>query len=212
MEPGGFVMGSTDVRLPTELPSQMEGALSSLPTLETRIERLEAESQIRQLVARYCFYIDDREIDRIGALFTPDARLHSTDGVMNAAGVDAIIDQYHARFDALGPGQHFMHDIQIDFVTDTEATGRVSGHAELWRNDSMMVAALRYTDRYRGGAEGWRIADREISFLYYVPLADYPGILGSSDRNRAYPDPAPADFPERLQSWIDYEKVRGRGR
>jgi hypothetical protein len=129
---------------------------------------------------------------------------------MNAVGVDAIIEQYHGRFDALGPGQHFMHDIQIDFVTDTEATGRVSGHAELWRNDTMMVAALRYTDRYRSEAEGWRIADREISFLYYVPLADYPGILGTSDRNHAYRQPAPADFPERLPSWIDYEKSRGR--
>lgn len=180
--------------------------------LEDRIARLEAESQIRQLVARYCFYIDDRMIDEIGTLFTPDATLRSADGVMNATGVEAIVEQYHGRFDALGPGHHFMHDIQIDFVGDgkTEATGRVSGHAELWRAGKMMVTAIRYKDVYRNTADGWKFADRTISFLYYVPIEEYPNILATPDRNHAYAEPKPADFPERLPSWIAYEKSRGR--
>lgn len=181
--------------------------------LADRIARLEAESHIRQLVARYCFYIDDRKRDLIGTLFTPDATLRSADGVMNATGVDAILSQYDDRFDVLGPGQHFMHDIQLDFVGDgkTEARGRVSGHAELWRTNKMMVAGIRYDDIYRNTDAGWKFADRVINFLYYVPVADYPGILGAADRNHAYAQPRPADFPEALSSWIDYEKSRGRG-
>lgn len=183
-----------------------------MSTLEDRIARLEAESQIRQLVARYCFYIDDREIDRVATLFTDDGTLRSADGVMNATGVGAIIDQYHGRFDVLGPGHHFMHDIQIDFVGDgkAEAAGRVTGHAELWRNGKMMVAAIRYKDVYRNTDDGWRFHDREISFLYYVPVSEYPDILSGPNRNHAYAQPAPADFPERLPSWIAYEKSRGR--
>lgn len=179
---------------------------------EHRIARLEAESQIRQLVARYCFYIDDRMIEEVRTLFTPDATLRSADGVMNATGVNAIIEQFHGRFDVLGPGHHFMHDIQIDFVGDgsSEARGRVSGHAELWRNGRMMVTGLRYDDVYRNSEDGWKFADRTISFLYYVPVGDYPNILGTPDRNRAYADPRPADFPERLPSWIKYERSRGR--
>lgn len=184
-----------------------------MSTLEDRIARLEAESQIRQLVARYCFYIDDREIDRVATLFTHDCTLRSADGVMNANGVDAIIDLYHGRLDVLGPGHHFMHDIQIDFVGDgkAEATGRVTGHAELWRNGKMMVTAIRYKDLYRNTDDGWRFHDREISFLYYVPVSEYPDILSGPNRNHAYAQPAPADFPERLPSWIAYEKSRGRG-
>ena len=184
-----------------------------MASLEDRIARLEAESQIRQLVARYCFYIDDRRIDDIASLFTHDARLRSSDGVMDATGVDAIIEQYHRRFDVLGPGHHFMHDIQIDFVGDgrSEATGRVTGHAELWRTGKMMVTALRYKDLYRNTDDGWKLADREISFLYYVPVSEYPDILSGPDRNHAYAEPRPADFPERLPSWIAYEKARGRG-
>lgn len=174
--------------------------------LEARIARLEAESQIRQLVARYCFHIDDRDIAALRTLFTEDATLRSADGVMNATGIDAIIAQYHGRFDALGPGHHFMHDIMLDFAGDgtREVHGRVIGHAELWRNGRMMVVALRYADVYRNTADGWKFAKREIQFLYYVPVEDYPGILGHADRNRAYAEPGPADFPEALESWHRY--------
>ena len=184
-----------------------------MPTLEDRIARLEAESQIRQLIARYCFTIDDRDIEGVRALFAPDAVLKSADGVMNATGVDAIMDQYDGRFDVLGPGHHFMHDVQIDFVGDgsQEATGRVIGHAELWRCEKMMVTAIRYDDKYRSTDQGWKFAERTIGFLYYVPIEEYPNILSTPLRNHAYPEPKPADFPERLPTWIAYEQSRGRG-
>lgn len=180
--------------------------------ISTRVARLEAESQIRQLIARYCFHIDDRDIDALRCIFTPDACLRSRDGVMSANGVDAIIEQFHGRFDVLGAGQHFMHDQIIEIAPDLQtATGRVSGHAELWRTGKMMVTALRYDDLYRATPDGWKIADRTINFLYYVPLSDYPDILRTKDRNRAYPTPQAADFPENLPSWKAYERSRGRG-
>ena len=171
--------------------------------VEQRLARMEAESQIRQLIARYCFAIDDRDLPGIAALFTDDAIVRSADGVMNASGVDAIMAMYRGRFEALGPGAHYMHDVQIDFVGDGmhEARGRVSGHAELRRNGAMMVCALRYTDTYRNTAAGWRLHEREIAFLYYVPVGDYPGILLSRDRNRAYAQQMPADYPEGLPGW-----------
>lgn len=177
--------------------------------LAARIDRLEAESQIRQLVARYCFTIDDRQRDAIAALFTDDAVVRSADGVMNATGIDAVMQQYEGRFAALGPGAHYMHDVQIDFVGDgtREAIGRVSGHAELERGGRMMVAGLRYADRYRNTAAGWRFAERVISFLYYVPVAEYPGILLHPDRNRAYAEPRPADFPEAIPGWTRGERA-----
>ncbi len=65
----------------------------------------------------------------------------------------------------------------------------------------MMVAGLRYQDRYVRTPAGWRFGERIISFLYYVDASDYPGILGHADRNRAYDTPMPADFPEALPSW-----------
>ena len=176
--------------------------------VEARLARLEAESQIRQLVARYSFDIDDRRVDCVRQLFAEDAVLRSSDGVMHARGVDAIMAQFDGRFAVLGPGHHVMHDIQIDFVSEDTATGRVSGHAELWRKGRMMVAAIRYADKYRRTPSGWKFAERVIGFLYYVPVEAYAGILGRPDRNHAYDAPMTADFPESLPDWIAYAQSR----
>lgn len=173
--------------------------------LGARIARLEGESAIRALAARYCFAIDNHDLDAVGELFTADARVWSRDGVMDAVGRPAIVAQYEARFKVLGPSNHVTHDHWIRFGDDPgEALGTISAHAELWRNGQAMVTALRYADRYRRGDGVWRFAERELSFLYYAPLADYPAILGARDRMRAYDRPAEADYPERLPSWKDY--------
>jgi ketosteroid isomerase-like protein len=182
-------------------------------TIEDRLARLEAESAIRGLIARYCFTIDDRDLPCIADLFTDDARVASEDGVMEARGLHAIMEQYHGRFSVLGPGAHYMHDIALDFPDSDpgEAIGRVSGHAELWRRGQMMVAGLRYRDRYRRTPAGWRFAERIIGFLYYVPVEQYPNILAHADRNRAYDAPRPADYPEALPTWTAYEEAHAHG-
>ena len=71
------------------------------PDLVTRIARLEARIAIRELVARYCFTVDERDIDGIAQCFTQDGVMRSVDGVMNAAGREAVIAQFHGRLAAL---------------------------------------------------------------------------------------------------------------
>lgn len=173
-------------------------------TLEHRIARIEADLALRQLVARYCFFIDDRDLDGVATLFTADAVVRSGDGVMNARGRDALIAQYRDRFRALGPGAHYMHDVAIWLDSPDTARLKVSGHAELWRNGQMMVVGLRYDDTCRLTDEGWRFAERVIQYLYYCPVADYPGILGRPDRNLAYATPSVADIPEGTATWKAY--------
>lgn len=171
--------------------------------LERRIDRLEAESAIRNLCARYNLAIDDHDLATVGELFAENARFFSKDGVLDATGREAIVKQFEGRFSVLGPSNHVGHDHVIDIDGD-EATGMLSAHAEVHRNGTPMVAALRYRDRYYRDEGTWRFAERELSFLYYVPLADYPGILDKTDRMRAYDEPAPADYPETLPTWKDY--------
>jgi uncharacterized protein (TIGR02246 family) len=169
-----------------------------------RLDRLESENAIRNLVARYCFAIDNHDLAAVGELFTENARVASRDGVMDATGRDAIVQQYAGRFKVLGPSNHVSHDHWIRFDRPDHATGLVSAHAELWRNDKAMVTALRYDDLYRREDGVWRFQERILSFLYYVPLSDYPRILGEKDRMRAYEQPALADYPEKLPTWKDY--------
>ena len=170
-----------------------------------RLDRLEAESAIRALAARYCFAIDDHDLEAVAGLFTMDARVWSRDGVLDARGRDAVTAQYAERYKVLGPSNHVSHDHWIRFADDPDtAKGQLSAHAELHRNDVPMITALRYTDLYRRELGVWRFAERELAFLYYVPVADYPGILGATDRMRAYAEPAAADYPESLPDWRDY--------
>ena len=58
---------------------------------DLRLDRIEAELAIRALAARYCFAIDDHDLDAVGELFTGDARVWSRDGVMDAQGRAAIV-------------------------------------------------------------------------------------------------------------------------
>ncbi|MFD2499277.1 nuclear transport factor 2 family protein [Rhizorhabdus histidinilytica] len=46
-----------------------------MASLEERIARLEAESEIRKLKARYLNACDAKDVDAIRACFTPDAEL-----------------------------------------------------------------------------------------------------------------------------------------
>jgi hypothetical protein len=158
---------------------------ASNASLEQRFSAVEDRLAIRELVARYVF--------------------RSRDGAMSANGREAIVEQFKARFQVLGVTNHVTHDHVVTLLADGCATGLLSTHAELWRNDTATIAAIRYDDAYEKGADGaWRFATRTLSFLYYLPVADYVTALGRLDRNRAGPDPKPADYPERLPTWVDY--------
>lgn len=177
-----------------------------LSTLTNRIRALEDRLDLRELVARYGLAVDDRDVDALAALFMPDAVFRSQDGVMNAQGRAAIIEQFHGRFAALKTTNHVAHDqiIELDADDPDRAIGLVSSHAEVWRNGQALVAALRYRDRYERHQGRWCFAERTLSFLYYLPVGEYAEGLGSRLRMRAYGDQRPADYPEGLPSWRRY--------
>lgn len=186
--------------------------MSAADELAARVARLEDHVEIRELVARYGFVVDDRDIDALAQLFTPDGCFRSRDGVIDAHGREAVIETFHGRYAALALSLHVTHDHLVTFDPDDpdRATGLLSSHAEVHRNGRTMVAALRYEDAYRRHEGRWRFADRLLSFLYYVPVEEYAGALGALDRMRAYESPRAADFPEQTASWQDYARRFGR--
>jgi ketosteroid isomerase-like protein len=177
-------------------------------TLEERVARLEARAEIRELVARYCFTVDARDVAGIAECFTRDGAMRSLDGAMDASGREAVVHQFHGRFAVLGPSNHFTHDHLIEFdANDADrATGIVNSHAEVVRNGETLLASLRYHDEYRREEGRWRFHLRLLSFFYYTPPAEYATVLRGTLRNRAYAEPRPADFPEGLETWQRYHR------
>jgi len=78
-------------------------------SLERRIQRVEDELEIRNLVARYGFRIDDRDMDGVADCFTQDGGFSSREGKMGARGRQGVVDQFHDRWSVLGPANHIVH-------------------------------------------------------------------------------------------------------
>ena len=177
-------------------------------TLEQRIRRLEDRAEIGELVTRYGLVMDDRDVDAMPGLFTPDVHIRSADGVMDARGLDAAVAMFHGRFEVLGPSNHFTHDriIEFDSADHHRATGLVLSHAEMQRKGQPMLAAIRYQDVYQRLEGRWRFRERGLAFMYYVPTAEYLDAFGPGvdRRMRAYDRAVPADWPEKLPTWQRY--------
>lgn len=175
--------------------------------LAARVRRLEDRVAIRELVGRYGYVIDNRDIAGLGELFTTDGILQSQDGIMNAHGRSAVVAMYHGRFAVLGPTFHYTHDQLLEFhATDPDrASGVVASHAEVTRNNETMLAAIRYFDEYRREADRWRFAKRRLAFFYYTPILQYDEVMRSALRQRAYGDQRAADWPESLPTWQRYK-------
>jgi SnoaL-like protein len=177
-----------------------------------RIERLEARAEIRELVGRYCFVVDERDVEGIGECFTRGGAFRSLDGKMDATGRAAVVEQFHGRFALLGPSNHFTHDhvITFDDSDPSRAQGLVNAHAEVVRNGRPLLTSLRYHDEYRYEEGRWRFHVRTLSFFYYVEPRRYQEVMLGALRNEAYASPHPADFPEGLASWQRYYREHPR--
>lgn len=172
----------------------------TMTTTEDRIRQIEDREAIKDLVVLYGFVMDERDVPSIRKLFTEDAELRSADGVFAAVGIDRIIETYEGRFAALGPTNHVSHGhvVRLDPQDPDSASGLVAASAEVVRNGETMLVALRYHDRYRRTADGWRISYRKMGYMYYMPAAEYVEGLKDEGRNRAYGDRRPADWPVAL--------------
>src|SRR5215204_1881112 len=113
--------------------------------VKERVKRLEDRFAIQDLVASYCNAIDGRDLARFVSLFTDDAVMRHRDGVTF----------------------HYPHAVTVTFLSNDEATGEVTGHAEMGVDGQLVLASIRYTDRYRRLDSAWSFAEREMAFGYY---------------------------------------------
>ncbi len=171
-------------------------------TVEDRVRRLADRAEIQELAVLYGFIMDERDEDGIRQVFTEDATLRSQDGVFAASGIEEIVETYLGRFKALGPTNHYSHGhvVRFDDADPDAAFGLLASHAEVSRNGVAMQVALRYKDTYRRVDGVWRISDRLMSYMYYLPVTEYAEGLGDRNSVRAYGDRRPSDWPESLYS------------
>lgn len=142
--------------------------------LEQRIAKLEAESEIRQLKARYLNACDAKDVEAMRACFTEDAEIEFPPlGSFDLDGLVGIFTQMAATTPITDV--HHGHNGELTIDGD-EASGRWNlGFATYDpRNNNFRMLSSFYEDRYRKTDQGWR-----ISYTKSTPRAIVDGTLAA---------------------------------
>lgn len=125
--------------------------------LETRIERLEAESDIRRLKARYLNACDRKDVEAMRACFTPDAVIDFPPlGEFDLDGLVNIFTQMAVNTPITDVHQGHNGEIEIDGDT-ASAVWNLGFATYNPTDDSFRLLSSFYHDRYIKTETGWRI-------------------------------------------------------
>jgi len=161
------------------------------------LERLIAESEIRQLASRYAVAIDARDLDALVALFVDDVRVGR-----ETRGRDALRADFDRQLRAIGISILFVGNHVIDFESDERARGIVYCRAEIQDGDRWIQQAIRYDDTYERRPEGWRFVRRRHRLFYGAELGDDPLQLAPAEWPRHHT--GRGDLPESLETWQSF--------
>jgi len=116
---------------------------------------------IRRLKYAYFRTLDLKQFDALGALLTDDVTASYEDGRTVLEGRAAIVTWLTSVLGDSGiVTEHHGHHPEIDFTSDTSATGvwYLQDRVIVPAHDVEIAGTAFYDDRYRLTAEGWRIA------------------------------------------------------
>jgi 3-phenylpropionate/cinnamic acid dioxygenase small subunit len=148
--------------------------------------------ELNRLAYRYAAAVDACDVDAFLDVFDSDARLRSYQSGSEEPFADVVGHEQLASIpstmaDMFGATFHQMTNHLVDVEEET-ATGSVlctARHLSKDRHDrTAVVVVIRYVDRYTRHSGTWRIADRQIRFLWTErhTVVDDSNVLGERGR------------------------------
>jgi ketosteroid isomerase-like protein len=165
------------------------------PTLEERLERVEAIQAIEDIVARYPIYLDARDLDALVGLFVDDVKA-TPESERGRGPLKAHYEQLCRRW---GATVHCVFQQAFDFESPDRATGHVYCRAEHEIGDRYVVAMLRYLDRYERRDGRWYFRWRRTPMWYVTDLMERP--LGPQRVRWPGQPPSDAQLPASFPTW-----------
>ncbi len=151
---------------------------TDLAALARLVQEHQDRIEIAGLCAQYCHAIDDRDLDKLCDLFTADGTNSGRHGRTE------IRPFFTNRFNLWGMSFHSPLSHIISFQGTDNATGILTGYAEMQIEGEYWIAAARYTDVYVRDGRTWRFAERTPKFYYYMRLSDFPAGFQGHYRRR----------------------------
>ena len=132
--------------------------MSELEELEAQVGRLEDVEAIKKLKYRYFRFLDTKLWNELADCFTEDATTAYAGGTYAFHGRDAIM-KFLSESLATSPAMHLGHQPEIEFTSDTTATGTWQMYGYLIQNEAsrFMRAAAFYHDEYVKVDGEWKI-------------------------------------------------------
>lgn len=158
------------------------------------LERLIAESEIRQLASRYAVALDARDLDALVQLFIDDVQVGR-----DVRGHAALRADFDVQLRAIGVSILFVGNHVIDFEDDERARGVVYCKAEIQDGERWIQQSIRYDDTYARTRRGWCFVRRRHRLFYGADLGDNPLRLGSAEWPKNHT--GRGDLPESLDTW-----------
>lgn len=151
-----------------------------------------ARDELQQLVYRYAWYLDTRDLDALVALFVSETQ---GDGTLRASFAEQLA--------TLGPTTLMVGNHIVDFDADDDrlARGIVYCRGYIETETRFIEQMIVYNDRYRldGVEGGWRFVGRKHELVYGVPTAEQP--FAQEPANWPEHDVGTGTIPFRLPSW-----------
>ncbi len=137
-----------------------------MPTIEERLDRIEAKDEIRELTAQYCHAVVDGNAEAIVSLFCRDGTFRSHN--LAPSGHDALLAFYSA---GVGGRTHkpFIQNHVIALHDPYHAQGRCSVEIRVLQDGQPYTQAGHYLDQYRKEDGRWRFAERHYIRYHNVP-------------------------------------------
>lgn len=135
---------------------------------------------ILDVVATYAHAVDERDVDRIVACFTPDGRIDFESGESSGTGHDGIRAAFEQAFAAphLAAPASSTHLMANTLVTVGGDTARAETQAVAYLASgslgTVVTRGLRYSDVLRRHEGGWRIQHRVHRSIWQT---EAPGLV-----------------------------------
>jgi hypothetical protein len=164
--------------------------------LESRVARLEAVEEIRQLVARYALALDGRDVATLVSLFVDDVEVHDGRAGRQALAewFDPVLRPYRTTF-------HLIGNHVIDFVDDDHATGALYCRPEHEVDDLWIIMPIVYDDRYERRGGHWYFKSRRPHAFYAADVLESPLQVEGRFHFPGNPFMTRATMPERAPTW-----------
>lgn len=156
--------------------------MTATPEISTQLAALLDREQMRDLVARYAFAVDDHDLATIATMFHPEA-VFDRDGHC-ARGWPEIAETLAASMRGFRRMLHTPHANVVELTGPDAGRGISSGHAELVTSRGVLLAAYRYADQYARHDGRWCFTRRQVRFIYATSASRYSETLPEEDRVR----------------------------